>query len=74
LITGVANKYGATDEEILLYYNVCPKLDVHGLASLEKVPGVRWRRYRLTPKGMALLVFLDKKKQSKATAAATPKD
>jgi hypothetical protein len=62
LITGVTNRYGSTDMDALLYFNVCPKLEVHGLASLEKVPGVTWQRYRLTPKGLALLAFIDKAK------------
>lgn len=62
LITGISNKYDATEREIFLYYNVCPKLEIHELAALEKVAGVQWQRYRLTTKGKALLAFLDKNK------------
>ncbi len=71
LITGVTNKIDSSDQTVLLYYNVCPKLEVHGLAALERVPSVRWQRYRLTPKGLALLAFLDKRKAK--VAGSSPK-
>lgn len=64
LVTGLANKAGMSDVQKLLYFNVMPKLEVHALSAIEKVPGVYWQRYRLTPKGMSLLAFLDKKKLS----------
>lgn len=60
LITGVTNQMGAGDKASLLFYNVCPKLEMYELAALEKVAGVAWQRYRLTPKGKALLVHFDK--------------
>lgn len=73
LITGVTNKYGATEHDIFLYYNVLPKLEIHELAALEKVSGVQWQRYRLTAKGKALLAYLDKKKGAKAaTSMSSP--
>ena len=62
LITGVTNRRGVTDQESLLYYNVCPKLELHELAALEKVAGMAWQRYHLTAKGKAALVLLDKQK------------
>lgn len=67
LITGVTNRHGIDDVQQLLYYNVCPKLEVHELAALEKVAGVAWQRYRLTPKGKALLIYLDKHKPAPPT-------
>jgi hypothetical protein len=70
LITGVTNQYGSTDISKLLYYNVCPKLEVHGLATIEKVPGVVWQRYRLTPKGLSLIAHYDKAIKRRQT---TPK-
>lgn len=73
LITGVTNRSGISDIHKLLYYNICPKLEMHGLAAIEKVPGVAWQRYRLTTKGKGLLVFLDKNKpKSKETAIQSP--
>lgn len=62
LVTGVINKVGMSDTHRLLYFNVLPKLEIHGMASIEKVAGVQWQRYRLTPKGMSLLAFIDKEK------------
>ncbi|WP_208454948.1 DUF4062 domain-containing protein [Burkholderia metallica] len=62
LITGVTNSMGIKERESLLYFNVCPKLEMHELAAVEKVSGVAWQRYRLTAKGKALLVFMDKQK------------
>ena len=61
LITGVTNQYGSSDYDKLAFYNVLPKLEVHGLAATENVPDSRYQRYRLTPKGIALLVHMDQK-------------
>lgn len=72
LITGVTNKAGSSDIQQLLYYNVCPKLEMHGLAAIEKVTGMTWQRYRLTAKGKALLVFFDKHKSKAPTAPKAP--
>jgi hypothetical protein len=75
LITGITNRVGASAWETLLFYNVCPKLVVHDLAAVEKVSGVAWQRYRLTPKGTALLAYIDRTKifkpKEKTTAADT---
>jgi hypothetical protein len=60
LVTGVSNRYGAQDWENLLYYNVCPKLQIHGLMVNEKVPGVQYRRFGLTKKGLDLLAYIEK--------------
>jgi hypothetical protein len=40
---------------------VCPKLQVHGLAINEKVAGVRYRRYAVTPLGSAFLADMEKR-------------
>lgn len=60
LVRGVSNSGGSGEVDRLLFFNVCPKLAVHELAALEKVAGVQWRRYALTPKGRALLVYMDR--------------
>lgn len=62
LITGVCNQYGMSDINRLIYFNVSPKLQVHGLAINERVPGVTWRRFTLTKKGLNLLSYIEKKK------------
>lgn len=70
LITGVTNQFDANKQETFLYFNVCPKLELHELAAIEKVAGVRWTRYRLTTKGKALVAFMEKikrKPEQKAT-------
>jgi hypothetical protein len=60
LISGVANRVNASDFDMLLFYNLCPKLALYELAYSEKVYGVAWRRFALTAKGRAFLVYLDK--------------
>jgi hypothetical protein len=61
MITGVTNESGMSKFSRLLYFNVLPKLEIHGLAETEKIPGVRFKRYRLTAKGKALLAYMDRK-------------
>lgn len=61
LITGVSNKVGMDDGDKILFFNVLPKLQVHGLAELQKVAGVQWQRYRLSQKGLDLLAAIDKR-------------
>jgi regulator of replication initiation timing len=60
LVTGVTNRIGSTSMHNLLYFNVCPKLQIHGLVVSEKVPSVQYRRFSLTKKGMDLLAYIDK--------------
>lgn len=59
LIIGVNNQMGMSDSQRLLFFNVFPKLEIYGLAASEKVPGVAWRLYRLTSKGLSFLKFID---------------
>ncbi|CAN7696978.1 DUF4062 domain-containing protein [Caballeronia sp. LjRoot31] len=66
LITGVTNRANVSDHESLLFHNICPKLEMHELAAVEKVSGMAWQRYRLTAKGKALLIYLDKRKHAVA--------
>lgn len=74
LISGVTNHNGVGDVESFFFFNVCPKLQVHGLAVNEKVAGVRYRRYAVTPLGNAFLADMEKrllleKKAAKAAGA-----
>lgn len=62
LVVGVTNQVGMKDWQQLLYFNVCPKLQIHGLMLNEKVPGVLYRRFALTKKGLDLLAYIDKNK------------
>lgn len=60
LITGITNEIGMSDSNRLLYFNVCPKLQIHGLAINERIPGVVYRRFTLTKEGLNLLSYIDK--------------
>lgn len=60
LINGVTNSIQASDAESFFYHNVFPKLQVHGLAINEKVPGVRYRRSCVSPAGSAFLAQLER--------------
>uniref|UniRef100_UPI003100D48F DUF4062 domain-containing protein n=1 Tax=Neorhizobium sp. EC2-8 TaxID=3129230 RepID=UPI003100D48F len=44
LVAGVTNRYNASDAEAFYYHNILPKLQTHGLADNERVPGVQYRR------------------------------
>ena len=69
-VTGVANQQGMSDVDNLLYFNVFPKLEIFDLASLERVAGVQWRRYRISTKGKAFLVYFDKQMRPATTLAS----
>lgn len=71
LINGVTNATSASENEVFYFYNVCPKLQVHGLAVSEKVAGVRYRRYAITREGSAFLAELERKLLLKKDATAT---
>lgn len=60
-ITGVTNAHGVDKTESFLFYNVCPKLHVHGLVENEKVAGVRYRRYAVTKQGGAFLAEMERR-------------
>lgn len=62
LVTGITNQAQQEDSAYFLYNNVCPKLQIHGLAQNEKVASVRWRRFSITKKGQDFLAHLEKKK------------
>ncbi|WP_081945785.1 DUF4062 domain-containing protein [Halomonas salina] len=61
-VTGVTNKASDTGVMSFLYFNVAPKLQIHGLVLNEKVASVMWRRFTITQKGTELLAYLEKKR------------
>jgi uncharacterized protein YhaN len=65
LVTGVSSYSGPVDR--FLFSTIAPKLAVHGVAAVETSGSGRFRtqRYRLTPKGLALLAYIDKKGMKK---------
>lgn len=60
LTTGVTNQINAGDVTTFLYFNIAPKLIVHGLMANEKVAGVQWRRSFVTQKGLDFLAYYDR--------------
>lgn len=62
IVAGLTNKAGMSDIEQLLYYNVCTKLQIHGLVKNEKVANVQWRMYSVTPLGERFLAFTEREK------------
>ena len=70
LLTGVTNASSADAVESFFYHNVCPKLQVHGLADNEKVVGVRYRRSFVTKLGAAFLSHLDREALSRKDASS----
>lgn len=60
IVAGVKNNIQAGDLETFLYYNVCTKLQIHGLVKNEKVAGVQWRMHTVTPLGERFLAFAQK--------------
>lgn len=71
-INGVTNAHGIDDYHSFMFFSVCPKLQVHGLTVNEKVAGVRYRRYAVTPLGSAFLADMERtlllKKAEKAVS------
>ena len=65
LVTGISNHVGMSERDKLLHFEVCPKLAVYELATLEKVAGVAWQRFILTAKGRALLAYIDRTQPGK---------
>jgi hypothetical protein len=63
---GIHNRAGMRKIDQFLYFNVLPKLQRHGLAINEGIPGVVYRRSALSPKGLGLLAYLDKTNPQKA--------
>ena len=62
LVTGVTNRINISDTDSFLYFNVCPKLQIHGLVENEKVASVQYRRFAITKKGIQFLAYIEKKK------------
>jgi len=57
-VRGVENRVDASPFESFLFFQVAPKLAIHGLVQDEKVPGVRYRRYKTAKKGNDFLAYM----------------
>jgi hypothetical protein len=61
LINGVTDAINASEGETFFFLTVIPKLQAHGLAQNEKVPGARYRRARLNKKGQSFFAEFEKR-------------
>jgi hypothetical protein len=71
LINGVVNRVGISPVQSFFYYNILPKLEVHGLAASEKIAGVQYRRYAVTPLGNEFLAAFEKEMLLNPAASAS---
>lgn len=62
LITGVTNRNTMSDYHRFVFYNISPKLQIHGLVDNEKVAGVQYRRCYVTSLGLKFLAYLENSK------------
>lgn len=55
LINGVTNSMAVSEDEKFLFFQVAPKLIIHGIMENEKIAGVRYRRCYVTKYGREVL-------------------
>lgn len=60
LINGITNHINSGDAENFFYFNILSKLQAHGLADNEKVPGARYRRSYLNKAGQAFFASYER--------------
>lgn len=65
-LSGITNQIGMDDGSQFLFFNVAPKLQLHGLIDNEKVAGKTFRRVVVSAKGIALLAALERRQVAKA--------
>ncbi len=65
-VSGITNQHGMADAEQFLFFNIAPRLQVHGLTGNEKVPAKPYRRVFVTQKGLDLLASIDLRLIAKA--------
>ncbi len=61
LVTGVTDAHDADKGELMLYREVCPHLQIHGLVVNENVPRKAFHKFTLTKLGMEYFAYLDRK-------------
>ena len=61
IITGITNQAGTDQPSLFLYYDVCPKLQIHGLIINKNVTNVQWSRFEITTKGTEFLAYIEKR-------------
>lgn len=63
LVTGADNSTNSTKQDSFIFYDLAPKIQIHGLMQIEKITNTGTaRRVIVTEKGKSLLAYLVKKK------------
>lgn len=62
LITGISNRKGEPKRTLWFHYEICPKLNLYGVANLEVIGKGEYQLFRMSEKGQKLLKSFYKKK------------
>ena len=73
LILGINNRTGAPPVSSFLYWNVFPKLQAHGLADNEHVPGSPYRRSYLNTTGKRFFAEIQRREVLAKSTVSKPK-
>ena len=60
LVTGVINTYNMKPLSSFLFFELSPKLSIHGLMEDYNKPGVKWRTLKTSKKGNDLLAYIQR--------------
>jgi len=61
LVAGFYNRYGMGEMEQFFFFNIMPRLSIHGLAKMDKIPNVAYKHFVMTDKGNRFIAFLEMK-------------
>lgn len=73
IMRGATNQIDVGTFENFVFFRLCPILQTHELVTNERVPGVRYRRYAVTKRGVRFFAFIDKLKHNSEKAAKSKK-
>ncbi len=73
LITGLTNKYGMTDYNRYLYYDVCPFLISLGLLEVNKIADVQYIRIEMSKVGLEFVARIEMEELKKVLYRLIPK-
>lgn len=64
LLIGVCNSHAMKESisDQFVFFNLAPELHIYGLVENTAVPGVAYRRYGITEKGLRFIAYCEKKK------------
>ena len=73
IMRGATNQIDIGAFENFVFFRLCPILQTHELVSNDRVPGVRYRRYAVTKRGVRFFAYIDKLKHKSNKAAKASK-